>query len=67
MGQLAVSCSCWSSSQELPPADMCVIATELSKEEISEMVEYYSSKEFTTAKQEFDAVKAAFQEVSQAR
>jgi cytochrome c553 len=46
---------------------MCVIATELSEEEISEMVEYYRSKKFTAGKQEFDAAKAAFQEVSQAR
>ena len=41
------------------PTDMCVIAKELSEEEIPEIADFYGSKEFTAAKQEFDAAKAA--------
>ena len=44
---------------ERPPTDMCVVAKELSEEEIPEIAEFYGSKEFTAAKQEFDAAKAA--------
>jgi sulfide dehydrogenase cytochrome subunit len=42
-----------------PATDMCVVAKELSEAEIPEIAEFYSSKEFVTAKQEFDAAKAA--------
>lgn len=40
------------------PTDMCAIAQELSEEEIPEIAEYYGSKEFVPADQEFDAAKA---------
>ena len=42
-----------------PATDMCKIARELSEEEIPEIAEYYGSMDFTPAKQEFDAAKAA--------
>jgi sulfide dehydrogenase cytochrome subunit len=38
---------------------MCTIAKELSEDEIPEIAEYYSSKEFVAATQDFDAEKAA--------
>ncbi len=41
-----------------PPTDMCAVAKELSEEEIPEIAEYYSGKEWVAAKQEFDAEKA---------
>jgi len=41
------------------PTDMCAIAKELSEDEIPEIAEYYSSKDFVAAEQEFDAAKAA--------
>lgn len=44
---------------ERAPTDMCVIARELSEDEIPDIAEYYSSKEFVAAKQDFDAAKAA--------
>ena len=42
-----------------PATDMCVIAKDLSEDEIPDIAEYYGSKEFVAAKQEFDAAKAA--------
>ena len=42
-----------------PATDMCVVAKELSEDEIPEIAEYYSSKEFIAAAQEFDVEKAA--------
>ena len=44
---------------ERAPTDMCVIARELSEDEIPDIADYYSSKEFVAAKQDFDAAKAA--------
>lgn len=44
---------------ERPATDMCAIAKELSEEEIPEIAEHYSAKEFVAAKQGFDASKAA--------
>lgn len=43
---------------ERAPTDMCAVAMELSEEEIPEIAEHYGSKEFTAAKQDFDAAKA---------
>jgi len=40
------------------PTDMCTVAVELDEDEISEIAEYYGSKAFVPAKQEFDAAKA---------
>jgi len=48
-----------SGDTERPATDMCVIARELSEEEIPEIAEFYSGKEFVAAVQEFDAAKAA--------
>ena len=42
-----------------PATDMCAIAKELSEEEIPEIAEFYGSKKFTVATQDFDAAKAA--------
>ena len=42
-----------------PATDMCAVAKELSEDEIPEIAEYYSSKEFIAAAQDFDAEKAA--------
>jgi sulfide dehydrogenase cytochrome subunit len=42
-----------------PATDMCAIARELSEEEIPEIAEYYGTKEFVAAAQDFDAEKAA--------
>ena len=48
-----------SGDTERPATDMCAIAKELDEEEIPEIAEYYSGKEFVAATQEFDAAKAA--------
>jgi len=42
-----------------PATDMCTVAKELSEDEIPEITEYYSTKEFVAAPQEFDVEKAA--------
>lgn len=42
-----------------PATDMCVVAKDLSEEEIPEIAEHYGSMDFTPAMQEFDAAKAA--------
>lgn len=47
-----------SGDTERPATDMCAIARELSEEEIPEIAEYYSGKEFVAAAQDFDAAKA---------
>jgi sulfide dehydrogenase cytochrome subunit len=44
---------------ERPATDMCVVAKDLSEDEIVEIAEFYGSKEFVAAEQEFDADKAA--------
>lgn len=44
---------------EQPETDMCAVSKELSEDEIPELAEYYSSKEFVAATQEFDAERAA--------
>lgn len=41
-----------------PPTDMCAVAKAMSEEEIPEVAEYYSSKTFVAAAQDFDAAKA---------
>jgi sulfide dehydrogenase cytochrome subunit len=48
-----------SGDTERPASDMCAIAKELSEDEIPEIAEYYSGKEFVAATQDFDAQKAA--------
>jgi len=48
-----------SGNLERPATDMCVIAKDLSEGDITEIAEYYGSKDFTAAKQSFDADKAA--------
>jgi sulfide dehydrogenase cytochrome subunit len=48
-----------SGDTERSATDMCTIAKELSEDEIPEIAEYYSSKEFVAATQDFDAEKAA--------
>ena len=47
-----------SGDTERPATDMCVIAKELSEDQLTELAEYYSAKEFVRAQQEFDADKA---------
>lgn len=42
-----------------PETTMCAIAKELSEEQLTELADYYSAKEFVSAKQDFDADKAA--------
>ena len=42
-----------------PATDMCAIARDLSEDEIPEIAEYYGTKEFVAAAQDFDAEKAA--------
>jgi len=42
-----------------PATDMCVVAKDLSEDDIAEISEFYSSREFVAAKQDFDADKAA--------
>jgi sulfide dehydrogenase cytochrome subunit len=44
---------------ERPATDMCVVAKDLSEDEITEIAEFYGSKEFVAAEQDFDADKAA--------
>lgn len=44
---------------EQPETDMCTISKELSEDVIPELAEYYSSKKFVAATQEFDAERAA--------
>lgn len=44
---------------ERPATDMCAVAKEISEEETTAISEYYGSKDFTAAQQEFDANKAA--------
>ena len=44
---------------ERPATDMCVIAKDLSEDDVTAIAEYYGSKEFVAAQQEFDADKAA--------
>jgi len=48
-----------SGDTERAATDMCVVAEELSEEEISEIADFYSGKDFAAAAQEFDAAKAA--------
>jgi sulfide dehydrogenase cytochrome subunit len=43
---------------ERPATDMCVVAQELSEEEISELAEHFAAKNYVAAKQEFDAALA---------
>jgi sulfide dehydrogenase cytochrome subunit len=47
-----------SGDTERPATDMCAIAKEMSEDEIAEIAEYYSLKDFVAATQEFDAAKA---------
>lgn len=47
-----------SGDTERPATDMCVIARDLSEDEILELAEFYSDKDFVAATQEFDATKA---------
>ena len=47
-----------SGDTERPATDMCVVADNLSEEDVTAIAEYYGSKEFVPAKQEFDADKA---------
>ncbi len=44
---------------EQPETDMCVVAQDLNEDDIAGIAEFYGSKEFVAAKQEFDADKAA--------
>ncbi len=44
---------------ERPATDMCVVAKDLSEDDIAEIAEFYGSKEFVAAEQDFDADKAA--------
>lgn len=44
---------------ERPATDMCAIAKDLSEEDTTAIAEYYGSKDFVAAQQEFDADKAA--------
>jgi len=43
---------------EQPATDMCVVADELSESKVTAIAEFYGSKEFVAAQQEFDADKA---------
>ena len=47
-----------SGDTERPATDMCAIAKELSEDQILELAEFYGSKSFVPAKQEFDAALA---------
>ncbi len=42
-----------------PATDMCAVAKDLSEDDITGIAEFYGSKEFVSAPQEFDADKAA--------
>ncbi|MCH9004423.1 MAG: cytochrome c4 [Proteobacteria bacterium] len=44
---------------EQPATDMCAVAKDLSEDDITAIAEFYGSKEFVAARQEFDADKAA--------
>ncbi len=44
---------------ERPETNMCAVAQDLSEDDIAGIAEFYGSKEFVAAKQEFDADKAA--------
>ncbi len=44
---------------ERPATDMCVVAKDLSEDDITGIAEFYGSKEFVAVVQEFDADKAA--------
>ena len=48
-----------SGDTERPATDMCAVSKELGEDVISELAEFYGSKEFVAATQEFDAEKAA--------
>ena len=48
-----------SGDTERPVTDMCAVAKDLSEEQILEITEFYSSKSFVAAKQDFDAALAA--------
>jgi len=48
-----------SGDTERPATDMCAIAKELGEDQILEIAEFYGSKSFVPAKQEFDAALAA--------
>ena len=48
-----------SGDTERPATDMCAIAKELGEDQILELAEFYGSKSFVPAKQEFDAALAA--------
>ncbi len=45
---------------ERPATDMCVVAKDLSEDDIAEIAEFYGSKEFIAAVQDFDAGKVAY-------
>ncbi len=47
-----------SGDTERPATDMCAIAKDLDEDEIPDIAEYFSSKEFVAATQDFDATKA---------
>lgn len=47
-----------SGDTERPATDMCAIAKNFSEDDITEIAEYYSSKEWVAAAQDFDAAKA---------
>ncbi len=44
---------------ERPATDMCIVAKDLSEDDLVEIAEFYGSKEFVVAVQDFDADKAA--------
>lgn len=48
-----------SGDTERPVTDMCTVARDLSKADITEIARFYGSKKFVAAAQEFDASKAA--------
>ncbi len=48
-----------SGDRERPATDMCVVAKDLSEDDITGIAEFYGSKEFVAAVQDFDADKAA--------
>ena len=48
-----------SGDTERPATDMCAVAKDLSEEQILEIAEFYSSKSFVAAMQDFDAALAA--------
>lgn len=47
-----------SGDTDRPETDMCVVARELSEEEIPKLAKYYAAKEFVAASQAFDTAKA---------